>query len=397
MACHPRWPFTRNEPPIMRLLVPCLAAALIFPANPVLAKGSADTTGYTDDIDGHCQVWAPSMLGQRDYALRYRGGCKNGRAEGKGKAEWLYRYAEMKVKASWEGEFRNGVFLDGQKAKGSIEPVSGDRYVVAMGNVPGADLFFIARSPQDGPMVLCQIDQVALQLSPKVDATDDDAVQRVMEAGIKAYQAACDKASRSPNVGVFNEAIKAQPNGRLPNPFANARYDSDSGRLTSYSNDAASKARQAKQQAEYAQKQDEARKQFNAFSAKQGITAWVTPQQIEENPFRWEGKTVGLVVRLDRMLTRDTAMVRSAFREWGAGLQLSGINPDFPDSRRSVLLAAKVGKREKAADTTDGNGPTYVTLRHVDSRACERDGCNDWLMWTRGNNDLVWGEPYTAR
>jgi hypothetical protein len=63
------------------------------------------------------------MLGQYDYALRYRGDCKNGRADGKGKAEWLYRFAEMKVKASWEGDFRNGVFLDGQKIKGKVEPV----------------------------------------------------------------------------------------------------------------------------------------------------------------------------------------------------------------------------------------------------------------------------------
>ncbi|MBS1143116.1 MAG: hypothetical protein H6R14_522 [Proteobacteria bacterium] len=381
----------------MRLLLACLATALMLPTSPVLAKGSGDTTGFSDDIDGRCQVWAPSMLGQRDYALRYRGGCKNGRADGKGKAEWLYRYAEMKVKATWEGDFRNGVFLDGQKVRGSVEPVSGDKYIVAMGNVPGAELFFIARSPQDGPMELCKVDQIALVLGPRVDVTDDDPVQRVMEAGVKAYQDVCDKGTRYPNVGIFTEAIKLRPNGMLPNPVANARYDSDTGRLGGYSNDAANKARQAKQQAEFAQKQDDVRKQFNAFSSKHGIAAWVTAQQLEENPFRWEGKTVGLVVRLDRMVARDTALVRGALRDWSPSLQLRGITPDFPESRRSVLLAAKVGKRERLPDDKDQNGATFVTLNHIDSSVCERGGCSDWFIWARGDRELVWGEPFTAR
>lgn len=381
----------------MRLFIASLATALILPTSPVLAKGSGDTTGFTDDIDGRCQVWAPSMLGQRDYALRYRGACKNGRADGKGKAEWLYRYAEMKVKATWEGDFRNGVFLDGQKVRGSVEPVSGDKYIVAMGNVPGAELFFIARSPQDGPMALCKVDQIALVPGPRLDVTDDDAVQHVMEAGIKAYQDACGKGTRYPNVGIFTEAIKPRPNGMLPNPVANARYDSDTGRLNGYSNDAANKTRQAKQQAEFTQKQDDVRKQFNAFSSKHGIAAWVTARQLEENPFRWEGKTVGVVVRLDRMLTRDTAIVRGALLDWEPGLQLRGITPDFPDSRRSVLLAAKVGKRERLPDDKEQNGATFVTLNHVESKICERGGCSDWFIWARGDRELIWGEPFTAR
>src|SRR5574343_2096609 len=324
-----------------------LVATALLPG-PAGAKGSSDVSGYVDDVDQRCQLWAPSMLGQRDYAVRYTGSCKNGRAEGKGKAEWLYRYAEMKVKATWEGEFRNGVFLDGQKIKGSVEPYQGDRYVVAMGNIPGADVFYVARSPQDGPMELCKLDQLALVAGSKLDLTSDEDAQRAMENGIKSYQDTCPKASRFPNIGIFSEAIKARPNGMLPNPVASARWDSDNSKLTSYSNEAAAKSRQARQQAEYSQKQDEVRKQFNAFSARHRIAAWGTPQQLEENPFRWEGKTIGLIVRLDRMLSRDTGLVRSAYREWGAPLQLTGITPDFPDSRRSVLVAAQVGKREKA-------------------------------------------------
>lgn len=381
----------------MRATLPLLLALTLAPAGHALAgKGSADTTGFTDDIDGRCQVWAPSMLGQRDYALRYHGGCKNGHADGKGKAEWLYRYAEMKVKATWEGEFRNGVFLDGQKIKGKVEPVQGDRYIVEMGAVSGADVLFISRSPQDGPMELCKVDQVALLLDPKVAAADDELVRRVMNDGAKLYRNTCPN-GKNLRVSVFVEPVKPRSNGMLPNPMANARIDDETGNLSGYSNDASAKVKQEKQQAEYAQKKDEARKQFNDFSRKQGISAWVTAQQLEENPFRWEGKTVGVVVRLERMVTRDSALVRSGLREWGTLLQLTGITPDFPESRRTVLLAAKVGKRERLADATESTASTYTTLRHLDSRICERDGCGEWFIWARGDNELVWGEPFTAR
>jgi hypothetical protein len=380
----------------MRALLSLLnVAALVF-AGPALAKGQSETTGYVDDVDQRCQAWAPSMLAQRDYVLRYAGGCKNGRAEGKGKAEWLYRYAELKLKAAWEGEFRNGVFLDGQPIKGTIEPAPGDRYIVAAGSVPGADVFFLSRSPQDGPMVLCQVDQVALLPGANVDVSDDTTAQRIMEAGIRIYRNVCPSSSRQTNIGIFAEPIKPRKNGMLPNPVASARHDPNADKLTSYSNSAAEKIRQAKRQAEYAQKQDEARKQFNSFSRQHSIAAWVTVQQLEENPFRWEGKTVGVIVRNERLLTRDTALVQSGFRDWSPYLQLTGITPEFPDSRRTVLLAAKVGKRERPADATEGSTATLVTVRHIDSRTCERDGCGDWLSWMSGNNDLVWGEPYVV-
>jgi len=375
--------------------LPLLLLALLLPAASALAKGAGHESGYTEDLDRHCQVWAPSMLTPYDYALRYSGGCRDGKAEGKGKAEWLYRYADMKVKAAWEGEFRNGVFLDGQKIKGSVEPVPGDRYVIAMGQAGGADLHFVSRSQLDGPPVLCQVEQVALQAG-KTDLSDDDAARRLLEAGARAYLAACPKETRSPDLGIFDEALRPRANGMLPNPVVRARYDIESGKLNGYSNEPARKAQQARQQAEYAEKQAAARKQFMDLSRQYGIATWITPRQLDENPFRWEGRTVGVIVRLERMLTRDTALVRSAQRDWSAPLQLSGIDPDFPDSKHSVLLVARVGKRERSADGRDE--ASYLTVQRVAHRSCERDGCGEWLLWWRGNNDeLVWGEPFTAR
>jgi hypothetical protein len=398
--------------------LPPLALSLLvaLPLRPALAD---EPKGYVSDIDGRCALWAPSMLDQREYAVRYAGACRNGRAEGPGRAEWLFRYArteaeagwketvsaraspmkrhaEMKVKAIWEGEFRNGVFLGGQEIKGWVEPVPGDRYVVAMGKVEDAGLFFVSRGPQDGPMALCRIDRVALVLGVGTDAADDGAVRRLMESGAKFYRETCPQGSRTPEVGVFTEAVAARPNGMLPNPVAQARYDADAGALTTYRNEAADKAREARRRAEFAQRQEEARERFDEFSTRNGIAAWVTTRQLDENPFRWQGKTVGVVVRLERMLTPDAALVRSGLNEWSQPVQLAGITPDFPESRRTVLVAAQIGDRRPAADGSDA-AVTYATLRHVDSRVCASDGCGDWLLWARGERRLIWGEPFPPR
>jgi hypothetical protein len=372
----------------MNSWLPLAFLILLLPALP------AQANEYVPDIDGRCALWAPSMLGQREYAVRYTGACRNGRAEGRGAAEWLYRYAEMKVKASWRGEFRNGVFLDGQEIEGWIEPVPGDRYVVAMGKLDGAGLYFISRSPQDGPLALCRIDRVALVLGPKADAGDDEAVRRLMEDGARFYLAACPHQSRTPSIGAFTEAIAAQPNGLLPEPFARARYDADSGTLSAYRNDVADKAGEARKRAAFMKAQDEARERFNEFSARNGIAAWVTTRQLDENPFRWEGRTVGAIVRLERMLTPNAALVRSGLRDGNWPVQLAGITPDFPESRRAVLIAARVGTRQPAADGSDAR-IAYTTLLHLDSRICGSDGCGDWLLWARGERRLAWGEPFS--
>ena len=376
-------------------LIVLLSLAALLPA-PAPAKGSADVTGYTRDLDGRCQVWAPSMLGQQEYALRYRGACKNGRAEGKGKAEWLYRYAELKVKATWDGEFRNGVFLDGQKVKGSVTPVQGDRYVVEMGAVDGARLFFVSRSPQDQPMALCEVEEVGAVLGPGMAPADDARVRRVMEGAGRAFHAVCPRVGREVRIGVHAEPIEPRPNGMLPNPMAVASFSPGAGELSDYSNESASKAREERQHADYDRKRDEVRRRFDEFSRKHGIAAWVTVKQLDENPFRWEGKTVGVVVRLDRMLARDSALVQTGLRDWGPPVVLTGISPDFPGSDRTVLVAAVVGKREPLPGS-ESREVTYSTLRHLESRSCELAGCADWFIWARGPRELVWGEPYRGR
>jgi hypothetical protein len=244
-------------------------------------------------------------------------------------------------------------------------------------------------------MDLCKVEQIALLPAATVAVADDEQVRRLMDDGIRAYRNVCPN-GRNLSVGVFTEALKPDTHGRLPNPTARARIDEESGKLAYYSNAAAAKAQREREQVEYSRKQETSRQQFNAFSKQHGIAAWVTVQQLDENPFRWEGRTVGLVVRLERMIARDAALI-GGLRNWGPSLQLKGITPEFPESKHSVVLAARVGKREKPADNSENSSASYVTLNHVDSRLCERSGCGEWFIWARGEQDLIWGEPFTAR
>jgi hypothetical protein len=367
-------------------LVAALFAGQVF--IPAFAD-SYEQNGYVKSEGGTCAVWGPTYLRRQDeYALRYSGGCKNGRAEGKGKAEWLFRLTQMKPKSIWEGEFKNGIFFNGNKINGTVEAAPGDRYLVPQGKAGNADLLFVSRSAQDGPLELCRVESLRLTLTAANAAADDDLVKKLMQEAGKRYRQTCPNDKQEIRVGIHIEPFKVTANNLLPDPLAEARVNA-SGELAGYYNKVSDAAQQEKTRAQYQQKQAESRQRFYEFSRKNGIYAWVTLPQLEENPFRWEGKTVGLRVRLDKMQTRDSALIRSASRdEWGA-VRLVGITPDFPDSQRSVLLAAKVGKREP--DTQD-----YLTLSHVDSRVCEQGNCSDWFMGT-SSEEVNWGNPFSPR
>jgi hypothetical protein len=384
LFAFPAWKTAMCKFSSFALAAAVLAGLCSLPAS----ADSYERNGYIKSEDGACAVWGPSYLRRQDeYALRYSGGCKNGRAEGKGKAEWLFRLARMTPKSIWEGEFRNGIFLNGNKIDGAVEPAPGDRYLVPQGKAGDADLLFVSRSAQDGPLELCRVESLRLTLKSGANAADNDLVQKLMREAGKRYRQACPNDKQEIRVGIHTGTFKVTANNLLPDPLVEARVNA-SGELAGYYNKASEAAEKEKTRAQYQQKQAESRQRFHEFNRKNGIHAWLTLEQLEENPFRWEGKTIGLRVRLDKMQTRDSALIRPASRDEWASARLVGVTPDFPDSQHSVLLAARVGKREAIPPDTD-----VVTLFHVDSRVCEQGNCSDWFMGT-SSEEVNWGKPF---
>jgi hypothetical protein len=356
---------------------------------------AAEIKGYVAADAKGCMVWAPSVLSKEEYVPRYTGGCRDGRAEGKGKVEWLNKYASMRVTTTWDGYFRNGVFVGDKAMSYPVVPQGADEYLVDVGHVQGGEVTAFAKSPQQGAMSICSSWQVGVVLDKTVNAADDAAVKQAMANAVEKVQAACGNHGGSVQVGAYAEPVLRDANGMRPAAVADGRMDWTEQQVGSYSNRVSAAAR-GKQQAVAAKDQMEAsRRQFDAFTVKNGITAWVTTQQLEENPFKFEGKVVGVVVMLDRMATRDTAVVGDGLDSDGGGeVQLHGVSPEFPGREHTVLMAVRVGKREPAADAPATSGAQYTGVTRVDSFLCQKEGCYDLLGWMRGPNRIVWGEAY---
>jgi hypothetical protein len=356
---------------------------------------AAEIKGYVAADAKGCMVWAPSVLSKEEYVPRYTGGCRDGHAEGKGTVEWLNKYASMRVTTTWDGYFRNGVFVGDKAMSYPVTPQGADEYLVDVGHVQGGEVTAFAKSPQQGAMSICSSWQVGVVLDKTVNAADDAVVKQAMVNAVGKVQAACGNHGGSVQVGAYAELVLRDANGMRPAAVADGRMDWTGQEVGSYSN-RVSAATRGKQQAAAAKDQMEAsRRQFDAFTVKNGITAWVTTQQLDENPFKFEGKVVGVVVMLDRMATRDTAVVGNGLDSDGGGeVQLHGVSPDFPGREHTVLMAVRVGKREPAADTPVNSGMQYTGVTRVDSYLCQKEGCYDLLGWMRAANRIVWGEAY---
>ncbi len=160
-------------------------------------------------------------------------------------------------------------------------------------------------------------------------------------------------------------------------------------------NNASSHLRSQQRGAQQAANLATERKRFDDFSKRNGISVWVTASQLSADPFKYEGKVVGLIVQLDPMETWDTALDTGAIEDDGGKVQLHGINPDFPDSSHSVLMAVKVGQREPLAGSDD-KIPVFTGIARMDSATCSEEGCGDWLEWSySGGSRIQWGAPYT--
>lgn len=374
----------------MKFRLALFSVSLLLSALP--AHAGSISAGFKQALNGKCSVWAPVTLAQEDYAVRYSGSCANGHAEGKGRAEWLYVNAQMKVKDTWSGSFRNGVFLADTKVPGRVEALRNGYYLLGMNRLGNAELSYLVMGPQDGGPDLCRIDRLIVVPVRETILADDAQVKQMFIEGSQRYQSQCPADKRALQVEAHRVPPVANSNGTMPTGIASARFIPNRGELSGYSNQISEKANRAAREANADKQKFEARKRFDGFTRKNGISVWLTPQQLDENPFRWEGKKVGIVVQLDRMLSRTTALVQQT-RGWGTSLLLKGVTPEFPGDNAPLLLAAQVGKRETVA----GRNGEVTALQLIEIQRCKEQECGDWLAWSWRNPDLIWGEPYSAK
>jgi hypothetical protein len=374
-----------------------LALTLVLPLAPLLlaTPARAVTATYVAANAQGCRVWAPLQHPSPNYKPQYTGACKDGFASGKGHLDWVNTYASNRVTATWDGYFLNGVFTGPSPLAATIEPQpNSNDYWVHLAAIPAGDITLIARTNDAGILNLCLGPTIALTASPRLSLTDDTAVQRAMsDAAAKLLPLCKTGFTNTSQVNVYNVPYQLDASRHYPQSIASARIDWSNLQPTSYNNSASASLHQQQRFAAADARDDANRKRFDDFTARNHISTWVTAQQLSANPFKYQGKTVGIIVQLDRMLSPTVALVSGALEDDGGSLQLHNITPDFPDSNHSVLLAVRAGPRETLVGTTGPAETTSVT--RIDSVTCTQSSCLDWTTWARGKLRIPWGEPYT--
>ncbi|WP_043647801.1 hypothetical protein [Chitinilyticum litopenaei] len=370
------------------LLGALLACSLAASAQADNAR--SDRNDYIRSENGQCAVWG-SLPDQSDFVLRYQGGCQNGRAEGRGKAEWLSRPAGLTVRYRWEGEFRNGLFLGRHALKGRAEALPNGSFLIEI----AAAAYLVTRTQADEAPALCQPERLLVSVPAQLATQDQDVQNRMRGAG-QRLQALCPELRSNIRVAALAGAPELQGNGQLPAGFASAGFNPQTGQLGNFRNE------RSRQQAEEAAREQHAaamqasRDEFEKLGRRHGVTAWVTIDQLATNPFRWEGQTVGTVALVEGMLTRERALIANALRSSPYAVQLAGIRPEEAGSQRPMLLIARVGNRQSFPGARPDD-PELTLLHWQASIPCQQASCRDRLGWLRsGAGKLAWGEPWPA-
>jgi len=299
------------------------------------------------------------------------------------------------VTAAWSGYFASGIYVGTVPFDYPIEPEPrSNEYIVHDGRVAGGEVLVFAENGRDGTMGLCAAPILGVALDAKLAVTADDLVKKAMTDAAARLGAQCPTTPRSwVQVNAYAGAFSIDAHGERTVPVASARWDWERRELGAYSNQASAQLRNQQQAADRTAALLEQRRRFDRFSATNHVVAWVTASQLDTNPFKYEGQNVGLIVQLDRMLSRDTAVVGGALDGDGAAVQLHGIDPSFPDARQTVLLAVQVGGREPLAGDADKT-PVITGVKRLDAATCTEPQCEDWLSWARGAARIDWGSPY---
>ncbi len=380
----------------LRWLVGYGMLAAIAAGSAAAQSDSGNLSFASADANG-CKVWAPPQLSLGDFQPRYTGACSNGKAEGSGKLDWLDRHAEMQVHSTWEGYFHQGIFVGSHPFTHSILPeADSNEYIVSLGETPDGSVIAFASNSSAGIMNLCAAGMLGISVNSKVQPADDATVKQAILSAGAALQAVCKNTAQSVQVNAYAKPFAIDATGRRPAEFADCRLDMQTHEISSYSNETSTLARSKIRVAAMMAAMAATQKQFAEFSKRNGVASWVTASQLDENPFRYEGQVVGVVVSLDTMATRDTAIVGGALEGDGASLQLHGVTPDFPGRSHALLVAAKVGKREPLPGQ-DTNAGVLTSITRIDSITCADAECDDMLSWARGANRIDWGALYVAK
>jgi len=351
----------------------------------------AQAATHRDPTSG-CAVVAPEFLASNDYVFSYEGACRDGLAEGKGKAVWALRSLPQK-REERAGRFSAGVLLpepsDGLKARALVR----EAVLFDLGPLPKLQglsprLAVEASGEMKDLADPCRPEQLWVLQADGPALASDDVAKQLLRSALDKLKQRCGLQRLGELAGSASTRthlrVRAVPQADLElDGYGNAKgivleglLPLESGKeLEQYSNQAASqiRARQAREERE-AQRKSNAQ-QLKAFATKTGAGPWVGLPALSQNPFRYQGQVVLTSVRLDEVLspTRARVLMPEGYGVVFASLEGEGIAQWAPGSR---VLAVRVQGR---LPNTDEHLPGVLQLQLVGQLACTQLDCDDRL------------------
>jgi len=388
---QPWWHFTAKRKQI-------LAAAVV--AGAALMGGVAQAAEHRDPTSG-CVVQAPSYLASNDFIFSYEGACRNGVAEGQGKAIWTLRYASQK-RHEWAGRFSGGVFLPEPSQGLSARVLKGESLLFDLGALPklkglSPRLAVEASGDMTEAADPCKPDTLWVLQAGGDALESDDVAQPLLRSALDKLKQRCgaDRLQALHNSASQRSHLRVRV---VPQPELTLdSYGNPQGTiveasvplqpqlaLEQYSNQAASKRREAQARAERQQAQQANAQRLQSFAKPAGAQVWVSIVALAQNPFRFQDQVVLTAVSLDEVQSPQRARV-SGLGRMGvyqfATLEGEGLGRWAPGSR---VLAVRVLGRLPA---TDELHPSGLRLQLVAELACTERDCSDRLYLPKPLND----------
>ena len=357
------------------------------------ATGHAAPSGVST---GGCEVFASGVLRSGEYRASYSGGCRDGLAEGHGKAQWNLTYAPDAAPVVWQGRFSQGIFLAEPAALGARR-VDSTRALLDMGSVRGpggkaARLWVESRVDGKLPASICRPLSLRL-LTGGADLADDQLARQWLGAAHQHWRRACDASSlaalkgRNVQIGI-HQGTELGPDGYGNLPAAEvASYGTLDGQgyePRQYHNKAGQAVADRQRAAERREALAASEKRLRDYAREVGARRYVDLKELEQNPFRFGEQVLLVAVRPLRVETPMEAIVQPARRvghdyamALAAGVQVAQWD------RQSRILAVRVIGRSK-----EQGSQGMLRLAVVDSQACQASNCEDFIHVT-GNRWLV--------
>jgi hypothetical protein len=124
------------------------------------------------------------------------------------------------------------------------------------------------------------------------------------------------------------------------------------------------------------------------FASEQRASTWLSAVQIDRNPYLWQGKRVGVVLRLQRMIDPENALVRQLGDDVGPAFVLGNVAPET--FRQTAVIAVVEIDAERTPLRGYEQPLSSATL--VATFPCAETECYNWL-----NDSIAWGQPLSGQ